>query len=55
MTKKYTSKTELIDKFYINAMPKQSCACKQHMKYWLASQRFFLTRAIRGLPHRGLR
>lgn len=45
----YNSKSDLIESFYTIAMPKYVCECKKHVRYWLASQRFYLKRSLRGL------
>ena len=32
-------------------MPKVRCICKKHSANWLPSQRFYLARILKGLPH----
>lgn len=35
-------------------MPKVRCICKKHSANWLPSQRFYLARILKGLPHEDL-
>lgn len=50
----FESKKELLYAFHSVAMPSERCMCKEDVPYWLASQRFYLSRTLKGLPHEDL-